>query len=279
MTAWVIARNTFGEAIRKKILNVFLILALGTVLISLTFTFLQFRQQVVVLKSFGLGMVQFWGLFISIIMGISLIPADIDQRTIYTILSKPVKRYEYIVGRFLGGALTLLVNVAIMGAAFLVVFLLKINSPALGDLFGGDFRGFLGGWVWSSEIPGLIGGLAMVYMKLLLLLAVAVFFSVFSTVTVNFFLTSAVFAAGSVSSVTESLAKNPSTAAPLRWLYKVIHYVIPNFGNYDIQNPLIHPEVPAGDIGLYMWKAVFYGLAYTVILIVLGVLVFERREV
>jgi len=279
LTAWVIARNTFGEAIRKKILNVFLILALGSVLISLTFTFLEFRQQVVILKSFGLGMVQFWGLFIAIIMGISLIPADIEQRTIYTILSKPVKRYEYVLGRFLGGAITLAVNIALMGAAFLVVFLLKVNTRALSSLASLDFGAFWGSWVWSGEIPGLIGGIAMVYMKLLLLLAVAVCFSTFATVTVNFFLSSAVFIAGSISSVTEAMSKSPNTPIVLRWLYAAVHYLVPNFGNYDVQNPLIHPEVPAADLPLYMCKAVFYGLAYTIILLVVGVLVFERKEV
>lgn len=279
MTAWVIARNTFGEAIRKKILNVFLILALGSVLISLTFTFLEFRQQVVILKSFGLGMVQFWGLFIAIIMGISLIPADIEQRTIYTILSKPVKRYEYVLGRFLGGAITLAVNVALMGAAFLLVFLLKVNTRALESLASLDFGAFWTSWVWSGEVPGLIGGIAMVYMKLLLLLAVAVCFSTFATVTVNFFLSSAVFIAGSISSVTEAMSKSPNTPIVLRWLYAAVHYVVPNFGNYDVQNPIIHPEVPAADLSLYMWKAVFYGLAYTIILLVVGVLVFERKEV
>lgn len=279
MTAWVIARNTFGEAIRRKILNVFLILALGTVLLSLTFTFLEFRQQVVILKSFGLGMIQFWGLFIAIIMGISLIPADIDQRTIYTILSKPVKRWEYIVGRYLGGAVTLAANILIIGVAFILVFLLKVNTPALGHLANLDFGGFANRWVWSGEVGGLIIGVAMIYMKLLLLLSVATFFSVFVTITVNFFLTAAVFAAGSVSGVTESMANNPQTPLVLRWLYQGVHLLVPNFGNYDIQNPLIHPEVPVGNIELYMWKAVLYGLAYTIILIVLGVLVFERREV
>lgn len=279
MTTWVIAKNTFGEAMRRKILNVFLILALGTVLISLTFSFLSFRQQVVILKSFGLGMIQFWGIFIAIIMGISLIPNDIDQRTIYTILSKPVKRYEYVVGRFLGAAITLGVNVLLMGVAFLIVFILKTNSDALGALANHDFAGFRAAWIWSAEIPGLMGGVGMVYMKLLLLAAVAVFFSVFVSITVNFFLSSAVFIVGNLSGVTESIAKSPSTAAILKPVYAALHYLVPNFGNYDIQNPLIHPDVPASDIGSYMIKAVLYGLAYTIILIVLGVLIFERREV
>ena len=119
----------------------------------------------------------------------------------------------------------------------------------------------------------------MVYMKLLLLTAVAVFFSVFASVTVNFFLSAAVFIVGNLSSVTEAMAKSDKTSAPLRLIYKVLHGLVPNFGNYDIQNPLIHPDVPQSDLGMYMIKAVVYGLAYTIILIVLGVLVFDRREV
>lgn len=278
-TTWVIAKSTFNEAMRRKILNVFLILALGTVLISLTFPFLDFRQQVVILKSFGLGMIQFWGIFIAIIMGISLIPQDVEQRTIYTILSKPVQRHEYIVGRFLGAAVTLAVNVALMGLAFVIVFILKTNGRALTELANGDFGTFLASWQWSSEIPTLAGGILMTYMKLLLLAAVAIFFSVFMSVTVNFFLSSAVFIVGNLSTVIESMASSPNTAAVLKPLYKAIHSIIPNFGNYDIQNPIIHPDVPQGDLGMYMFKATLYGLAYTVILVVLGVLFFQRKEV
>lgn len=282
MSTWVIALNTFGEAMRKKILNVFLILALGSVIISLTFTFLTFRQQVDILKSFGLGMIQFWGLFIAIIMGITLIPQDVDQRTIYTILSKPVKRYEYVAGRFLGAAMTLGVNVALMGLAFLIVFLIKVNTgddSAMDALANYHIGEFFSRFHWSVEIPGLIGGIAMVFLKLLLLAAVAIFFSVFISITVNFFLSAAVFIVGSMSSVTESMANNPETSPLLRLIYKGFHLLVPNFGNYDIQNPLIHPDVPQSDIGMYMVKAALYGLAYTIILVVLAVLVFERREV
>ncbi|MEI6914560.1 MAG: ABC transporter permease subunit [Armatimonadota bacterium] len=277
-----IARSTFGEAMRRKILNVFLILALGSVIISLTFPFLNFRQQVDILKSFGLGMIQFWGIFIAIIMGISLIPTDIDQRTIYTILSKPVKRYEYIVGRFLGAGFTLAVNIFIMAIAFILVFALKTNTgdgSSIEALGNGKIVDFFKLWHWSSEIPSLFSGAGMVFMKLLLLSSVAIFFSVFVSVTVNFFLSSAVFIVGSLSSVTESMAKSENTATLLKPLYTVFHLIVPNFGNYDIQNPLIHPDVPQSDIGAYMVKAVLYGVAYTIILIVLGVLTFERKEV
>lgn len=279
-TILVIAKNTYSEAIRRKILNVFLILALGSVLISLTFPFLEFRQQVTILKSFGLGMIQFWGIFIAIIMGISLIPADVDQRTIYTILSKPVKRYEYVIGRFLGAGVTLFVNVALMGAAFLLVFILKTNAEALSELGQGDFAAFAARWIWSSEIGGLVGGIIMVFVKLLLLSALAVFFSVFMSITVNFFLSSAVFIVGNLSAVTESLAKSPNTSPLLKPLYSGLHYLVPQFGNFDVQNPLIHPDVAqSADLPMYMLKAVIYGFAYIIIFIILGVLIFERREV
>ena len=102
-----------------------------------------------------------------------------------------------------------------MGAAFLLVFAAKTNAQAFTALGNYDFKGFLGLWQWSSEIPGLMGGIAMVYMKLLLLAAVAIFFSVFMSMTVNFFLSSAVFIVGNLSSVTESMASSPKTAAVL----------------------------------------------------------------
>ena len=117
---WMIASGTFGEAMRRKILNVFLFVALALIVMGFAFASFQPRQEIVLIKSLGLGVIVLAGVFISVILGINLIPKEIERRTIYTILSKPVQRYQFLCGKFLGGLMTVLSNIALMGIALIV---------------------------------------------------------------------------------------------------------------------------------------------------------------
>jgi ABC-type transport system involved in multi-copper enzyme maturation permease subunit len=124
-TAMVIARNTISEALRKKILNAFLMV--GVVLIALTFIFQQFapRQELTLVKGMGLGIISLAGLFITVILCINLVPTEVERRTIYTILAKPVRRYEFLLGKFFGALGTLGINIGLMGLAFVVAVAVK----------------------------------------------------------------------------------------------------------------------------------------------------------
>jgi len=258
-TVWTIASGTFGEAMRRKILNVFLLVAVA--IIGLAFAFGQFnpRQEMTIILSLGLGIIGLAGVFISVILGINLVPNEIERRTIYTILSKPVQRYQFLCGKFLGGLLTVLSNIAIMGLVFVAVLFIK--QPHL-----------------NTEV---VKGVVMIFFQLTLLSAVALFFSVFLSPFVNFFLTFAVYLVGSLSSVTESMASDPDHKKNVlvTTIFKVLHFVIPNFGNFNIQNPIIHPDVQIVNETTYMLQNIAYALIYTAILLVVAVLIFDRREV
>jgi len=255
---WTIAKATVGEALRKKILNVFLIVAVGLIAISLSFSQFSFRQEMTIVKSFGLGMIAIAALFISLVMGIYLIPSEIENRTLYAILSKPVKRYEFIVGKYLGGVATLLFNVGLMGLAFVIAVIAKSHGK------------------FDSSI---ISGIVMIYFQFLLLASVTIFLSTFITPTVNFFVSLAIYMVGSLSSVTEAMAHSDKANAVVKYFYAGLHYLIPNFGNFNIQNPLIHPDVHIRNISLYVAENILYALLYATILLIIGVLVFEKREV
>ena len=244
---------------RRKILNVFLLVAVA--IIGLAFAFGQFnpRQEMTIILSLGLGIIGLAGVFISVILGINLVPNEIERRTIYTILSKPVQRYQFLCGKFLGGLLTVLSNIAIMGLVFVAVLFIK--QPHL-----------------NTEV---VKGVVMIFFQLTLLSAVALFFSVFLSPFVNFFLTFAVYLVGSLSSVTESMASDPDHKKNVlvTTIFKVLHFVIPNFGNFNIQNPIIHPDVQIVNETTYMLQNIAYALIYTAILLVVAVLIFDRREV
>ncbi len=255
---WTLAWATFGEAIRRKILNIFLVV--GLALIGLFFAFSQFSpgEELVIIKSAGLGIISLAGVFISVILGINLIPNEIDKRTIYTILSKPVSRWQFVCGKFVGALLTVFVNIFAMGLVFGIAVMIKRHAP--------EFN------VWD--------GILMIFFQMMLINAVALLFSVFVSPFVNFFLTFAVYIVGSMSSVTESLATPDEHKNPVMvYLFKLVHFIVPNFGNFNIQNPIIHPDVEITDMAKYMQINILYAFVYMAIMMLIAVLIFDRREV
>lgn len=274
MVVWAIAKTTFGDAMRKKVLNIFLISAVGMIILSLIFSSFEFRTDMTIVKSFGLGMVAIAGLFISLIMGIQLLPTEVERKTIYTILAKPVKRWEFVTGKFLGAAMTLFVNVALIGAVFIAAVTIKASVAKVPVKFDPTTLQAVG-----KFDPSLIMGVLMIYLQFLILLAVAIFFSTFLTPMVNFFATGAVFIVGSVSSMFEGLAHREQAGAVVQWGAKIVQWVIPQFSNFNIQNPLIHPELEVKNMNLYMGYLVAYALCFAAFFLFASVISFLRKEV
>ena len=258
MTILVIARNTLGEALRKKILWIFLIVALGMIAFSVSFAFFATsREELTIIKSMGLGVIAIAGMFISVVLGINLIATEIERRTIYTILSKPVRRHEFILGKYLGALLTLFINLGLMSTVFLLMVTWKAG--------------------WHPDFA-LLKGTLMLFFQLMLLSAVAMVFSVFTTPVVNFFMTSAVYIVGSLSDVTGTLSKGTDQNPVIRGFYWLIHYLIPQFENFFTQNPLIHPEVVIQNETLYYIKTITYAIVYSTILLIVAILAFEKKD-
>lgn len=261
-TIAVLARNTISEALRKKILNAFAMV--GVAMIVLTFAFQQFapRQELTLVKGMGLGIISLAGIFITVILSINLIPTEVERRTIYTILSKPVRRYEFLFGKFFGAVGTIAINIWAMGIVFVLAVFLKQfvgKAPQIDALM--MFKGIL-----------------MIYMQMFLLAALAICLSCFLSPLVNFFLTLSLFIIGNLSSFTMDLAKN-ATFAPVKGFFTVVHYVVPNFGNFNYSNPLLQPDVQFKSEAAFLTQNVIYAVVYTAILLIVSVLIFDRREV
>ena len=259
-TAFVIARSTISEALRKKILNAFLMV--GFAMLVLTFAFQQFapRQEMVLVKGMGLGIISMAAILITVILSINLIPTEIERRTIYTILSKPVRRPEFILGKYFGALGTLAINIGMMGIAFIIAVAIKQMGTE------------------GQPSPLLMfKGVLLVYMQMLLLSATAVFFSTFLSPLVNFFLTFSLFIVGNLSSFTIDLAKN-STNVFAKGFFTIVHYVVPNFANFNYTNPLVQ-AVEVKSEGMLLAQNCIYALVYATVLMILSILVFDRREV
>ena len=257
MNILVIARTTLGEALRKKILNIFLFGAIAMIIFSVSFAYFSYREELTLIKSMGLGVIAIAGIFIAIIQGINLVPAEVERRTIYTILSKPVRRYEFLLGKYLGSLLTIIVNLGLMSVVFLAMITWKNH--------------------WQPDFA-LTKGLLMIFFQLVILGGVALVFSVLTTPVINFFLTSAVYVMGSMSDVSLALSKGEDQNPIIKGFYWAMHYLIPQFANFFTQNPLIHPTVAIENETIYYVKNIIYAIIYASVLLIVAILVFEDKD-
>lgn len=288
MVIWTIAKNTVSEAMRKKVLNVCLMVALAMIVLSLSFTQLGFQQDMTIVKSLGLFVILLAGFIISLLMSISLIPNEVERRTIYTILSKPVKRYEFVVGKYLGGLITLFVNIAVMGIVFVGMIAVKAY---LGQKFGQQIGGIAASAAtpkdavtavkmsWHLFDPALVLGIVLIYFQFFVMSSIVMFFSVFMSPTVNFFASASVYVVGSAADIWRSMAQNGHTPQLVRYLYTGIYYMLPKFSNFNVQNKLIHPELPVHNFNLYVAITIGQALAYSLVVMIIAVLMFEKKEV
>lgn len=261
MNVWVIAKTTTGEALRKKVLNVFLLVAMVMIVLSVVFAFFTPREEITIVRSMSFGAIVIFGVLISVIMSISLIPNEMEKRTIYTLLAKPVRRWEFIVGKFLGAAMTIFINVALMCVVFVVLVAIKTHTIQ-----------------WDLFL-----GVLLIYFGLILLAAIAIFFSVVLTPNINVALTLSIYIIGNLSEYTAAMARGAIHREQnhlLSYFIWALHYMVPNFGNFNIQHPIIHPEVGVDPMFLmaYMAKVIIYALAYIAVLLLIAILLFDKRE-
>jgi ABC-type transport system involved in multi-copper enzyme maturation permease subunit len=191
-----------------------------------------------------------------------MLPNEIERRTIYTILSKPVQRWQFLVGKYLGAVMALGLMMALMSVVIVIVFLIQKQMVELG------------------EMGNLVKAPALYFVQMSLLAAVGIFFSTFVSPLVNFFLTGGIFLVGSLfSAVFETLSQNPSVPGLAKGAATAVNYLLPNFNYYNVQNPIINPGQVITNETTYYMQATVYGLFYIGILVVGGILVFDRREV
>jgi ABC-type transport system involved in multi-copper enzyme maturation permease subunit len=250
-----IARNTFREAVRDRVLyNLVLFVLLltgGAVFLGE----LSAAQEAKIIVDMGLSAMLLFGVFIAIFVGVGLVYKEIERRTIYAIFAKPVGRGEFLLGKYVGLCLTLAVNVAVMGAGV---------SLALIYVRGG----------WEPLALGIWPAVALVYVELMILVAVALLFSTFSSPALSALLTFFVFVIGHFSADLKSLSSTVSTGGA-RLLFAALYYLLPNLSNYAYITPASHGQMPpAADF----FGSLLYGLIYIAVLLAASTLIFKRRN-
>lgn len=185
-----ITSNTFTELIRLKAFYVLLLFALLLIGNSIFLTQFTFQQEFQVLKDIALGSMSIFTSLLAILATAQLIPRDVDDRTIYTILAKPVARLEYLLGKLAGVLLLLALSLIVMSALFLVVLKIReqtVLSETLRQMKGStpeQMTDALSAVRASAFNPNLWSGIAIIYLKACLLAALTLFVSTFATTTI-----------------------------------------------------------------------------------------------
>lgn len=248
----VIALNTFREALRDKILYNLVFFGLLLIGSSILLGALTMGERAKIIQDIGLASINLFGVLIAIFVGIGLVSKEIEKRTIYSIIAKPIPRYQFLLGKYAGLSLTLFVNVSIMVAGFFLTLL--VGQAGLE--------------------PALLKAIGLIFMELLVITAVAVMFSTFTTPTLSAIFTVAIYVIGHLTSDLRVLGgklHNDLAKAVLDGFY----YTLPNLETFNVKGPAVHgmPIEP-----IYLITAVAYGATYGAVILILACVIFQCRD-
>lgn len=249
-----IAFNTFREAVRNKVFGSLVFVAVLLMAASLALGEMSLHEELRVTRDLTLFASTVFAAAITIYSSITLLYTEIEQRTIYTILSKPIRRWQFITGKF--GGIVLLV-VCILGLLYAI-------SAGLIALQGGAISATLG-WAYGSLL-----------LQMMIVAAVALFLASFSSPLLSGMITAAIVIAGHLFSHLEQAQRMLEEAGnPLAFVIETLQFVLPNLESLNLSTELTYTiPIPAA----YALTAGWYTVSYTAIVLVLAMIIFARRD-
>ncbi len=251
-TILTIAKNTFRETIRDKVLYVILVFAILIIISTIFFGSISLDQDTKVIIDLGLAGIFLFGIIIAIFIGTNLVHKELDKKTIFLIFSKPIAKYQFILGKFFGIALTLLLVTGAMAIVFFI--LLKLKNTAISLI--------------------LVEAIAWGYLELLIIAAISVMFSSLTSPIASTVYTISLFVIGHASNSFLYLIANTDSAVLANTL-KVVHYVIPNFEKFNIRNSAI---VGLGISGDQVMFTILYAITYIVLALAIANFLLKKQE-
>jgi ABC-type transport system involved in multi-copper enzyme maturation permease subunit len=254
---WAIAINATKEALRNRAFLGLMILAMAFLLFSMALAELAVRGEAArVVLDFGYFALSLFGVVIAIVMGVILVYKEVDKKTIFTIIPKPVHRYEFILGKYLGMLAMLVVEVGVMAAVWMLVLASK-DAPI--DV-------------------GIAQALVLIFVEIMVVLSIAVLFSAFSSPILSGVFTLGIFVMGRTAYIVAEMvaSKKGLFASPTaETLGTAYTHICPDLNVFNIsQDLLLGIEVPWS----YVAASTGYGLAYVVFFLAAAMLLFMRRD-
>jgi len=254
-TIKAIALNTFRETVRDRVLYNLILFAILLVVASVFVSELSLSEESKFIADLGLSAMTVFGAVISIFIGVTLVFKEIDKRTVNFLLAKPVRRYEFIIGKYAGLSLTLLLNCSVM-ALGTILALVYVNHGM------------------SPLVRAMPSAALLIFLELLVLVSVALLFSSFTTPMLSALFSFAVFVIGSLSPDLK-LAASMSRSGTVRMLLTVLYYCLPNLSNFGFIAEASHGQTVPLRMAL---SAAVYAFVYVLILLSATVAIFQSRS-
>jgi Cu-processing system permease protein len=235
----VVAVNTFRESVRDRVLYNLIFFALVMIAAAVIVGKISIGVEHEVIINLGLTAISLFGLVMAIFIGVALVYKEIEKRTLYSLLAKPVRRWQFLIGKYFGLLLTLTVNTAVMSAGIFVA-LLYVNHKLV-----------------RSDAHILVA-VYFILLQLALITAIALFFSCFSTPMLSTIFTLGFYVAGTFAGDIRGVGTLTGSLT-LKIVTSMIYYLLPNFSNFNVIAVTAHGiAVPKALIALNTAHTVIY---------------------
>lgn len=249
---YAIALNTFREAVRSKVLFAILFFAILLIMASLAFGELSLYEQERVIRDLGIVVITLFGALVAVYTGVSLLYKEIEKKTIYTIVSKPIERWHFLLGKYLGILITMAVQVGVMAVIFAGLLLVR-QIPL--DLV-------------------VVQAILLIYVEITVIAALAMVFSAFSTPFLSGMFTASLFLLGNLHDKIGHFADS-SGSPMIRSVLEIAGVILPDLTLYNLSAEVTAAEPVTWS---YIAYATSHGVAYVAMLLVIAAVVFERRD-
>jgi ABC-type transport system involved in multi-copper enzyme maturation permease subunit len=251
----VVALNTFREAVRDRVLYNLVLFALVMMAAAILVGQISLDIEQIVIVNLGLSAISIIGLFIAVFMGVGLVYKEMEKRTLYALLAKPVHRWEFLLGKYAGLLLTLIVNTAAMASGLFLVLLYVKHSLDHSDLY-------------------LLIAVYFILLKLALVVALALLFSCFTTPFLAILFTCGIYVAGLFATELRTL-QGPKLSPGIAAFLRRLSYALPNFENFNVMALAAHGKAIPHSLILHN---TIYAVLYCAIVLFAASVIFARRN-
>ncbi len=249
---WTIAHNTVREAVRHRVLYTFVFFAVGLIALGVLLSTLTYVERERIIQNVGLAAIRLFAVLIAIFIGVNLLHKEVDRRTIYTILSKPVSRTQFLLGKFFGLVATIWLQMGIMSMAFAAV-------------------------LWLTDAPlgaAHAAAVGLVAFEVVLIVALATLFSAFTTPLLSSLFALGLYVVGHLSRDLLQLGVQ-SGVASIERATAVLYALLPDLEAFNLTIQAVH-GLPVGPEEV--WLPIGYAILYSAAVLALASFVFARRD-
>jgi ABC-type transport system involved in multi-copper enzyme maturation permease subunit len=262
---WLIAGAVFKESIRDRVPYAMVVFAVLLMAASFLIAQMTAGQDMKIIKDLGLAALAIFGLFIAVFIGIGLVSKEVEKKSVFGLLSKPVSRTQFILGKYAGLVMTLAVNLGVMTIAYYgVLYYVYATTPP----------SVHAAWPAPAMDPRLLIAIGLIFAELMLVTALALFFSTYSSPLLATLLTVALWVAGHFNADLRNFGNVVDSAAAAA-IARAAYYVLPNLAPFDVKAEVVY-GMPIS------MRHVAYTLAYAVVyittLLTAAVAIFRRRD-